>query len=76
MTVKPYPKEPRMKKVLIAVDESRGSQATVDTFINLFSCVRPETVILLYVEKIEGRSLMDDARPGGDVHLEGTIAGD
>ena len=66
-----------MKKVLIAVDESRGSQATVDTFINLFSCVRPETVILLYVEKIEGRSPYGrDARPGGDGHLEGTIAGD
>ena len=49
-----------MKKVLIAVDESRGAQATVDTFVNLFSCMRPETVVLLYVEKIEGKSLMDE----------------
>lgn len=49
-----------MKKVLIAVDESKGSRATVETFVRLFSCVRPEAVILLYVEKIEGRSLMDE----------------
>ncbi len=49
-----------MKKVLIAVDDSKGSQATVGTFIGLFSCIRPEKVVLLYVEKIEGRSLMDE----------------
>jgi nucleotide-binding universal stress UspA family protein len=49
-----------MKIVLIAVDESKGSQTTVDTFAGLFSCAKPETVVLLYVEKIEGRSLMDE----------------
>ena len=49
-----------MKTVLLAVDDSKGSQATVDTFLKLFRCVRPETVALLYVEKIEGRSLMDE----------------
>jgi nucleotide-binding universal stress UspA family protein len=49
-----------MKKVLIAVDESKGSEATAEAFIRLFACIRPETVILLYVEKMEGRSLMDE----------------
>jgi len=49
-----------MKKILIAVDDSKGSQAAVDTFAALFSCSRPEAVVLLFVEKIEGKSIMDD----------------
>jgi len=49
-----------MKKVLIAVDDSKGSQTTIDTFAGLFTCTRPETVVLLYVEKLEGKSLMDE----------------
>lgn len=49
-----------MKTVLLAVDDSKGSQATVDTFLKLFRCVMPEKVVLLYVQKIEGRSLMDE----------------
>lgn len=49
-----------MKKVLIAVDDSKGSQATIDNFAELFSCTRFESVVLLYVEKIEGKSLMDE----------------
>jgi nucleotide-binding universal stress UspA family protein len=49
-----------MKTVLLAVDDSKGSQATVDSFLKLFRCVRPETVALLFVQKIEGRSLMDE----------------
>jgi len=49
-----------MKTVLIAVDDSKGSEAPVRTFLNLFSCMRPESAMLLYVEKIEGRSLMDE----------------
>jgi nucleotide-binding universal stress UspA family protein len=49
-----------MNKVLIAVDDSKGSQVTIDTFAKLFPSTRPETVVLLYVEKIEGKSLMDE----------------
>lgn len=49
-----------MKTVLLAVDDSKGSQATVDAFLKLFRCVMPEKVALLYVQKIEGRSLMDE----------------
>jgi hypothetical protein len=36
-----------MKKVLIAVDDSKGSQATIDAFAGIFSCARPETVVQL-----------------------------
>lgn len=47
-----------MKKVLIAVDDTKGSKAVLSVFQNL---VRPpEEVILVHVEKLEGRSLMID----------------
>lgn len=47
-----------MKKVLIAVDDTKGSKDIVPAFNNLFSCARPEAVIILYVTPYEGRSLM------------------
>jgi nucleotide-binding universal stress UspA family protein len=56
-----------MKKVLLAVDDTKGSKAIVDTFIQLFPCVRPESVILLHVQKLEGRSLIDEML--GDTEL-------
>jgi nucleotide-binding universal stress UspA family protein len=49
-----------MKTILIAVDDSRGSETAVRAFLSLFGCARPEKVVLLYVQKIEGRSLMDE----------------
>lgn len=49
-----------MKKVLLAVDESKGSLRAAETLLKLFPCVKPETVILLHVRRIEGWSLMDD----------------
>jgi len=49
-----------MNKILIAVDDSKGSEAAVRTFIDLFPENRPETVVLLFIQKIEGRSLMDE----------------
>jgi len=49
-----------MKKVLIAVDDSKGSEAAINTFLNIFSCRLPETVVLMHAQKIEGRSLMDE----------------
>lgn len=49
-----------MKKILIAVDDSKGSLASIETVANLFPCMRPETVILVYVEKEEEEwSLID-----------------
>ena len=49
-----------MKKILIAVDDSKGSEVAVSTFIDLFASNRSVPAILLYIEKIEGRSFMDD----------------
>jgi len=49
-----------VKKILVAVDETKGSMQAVETLAELFSCARPETVVLVYVEKPEGRSVMDD----------------
>ncbi len=47
-----------MKKVLIAVDESEGSKAVLSVFQNM---VRPpESVILIHVQELEGKSLMID----------------
>lgn len=47
-----------MKTVLIAVDDTRGSRTVLAVLKNL---VRPpERVVLLHVERLEGRSLMID----------------
>ncbi|GBE05398.1 MAG TPA: universal stress protein [Nitrospirae bacterium] len=49
-----------MKKILIAVDNTKGSQTAVTVFEDLFSCSRPETVVLVYVERFSGTSFLDD----------------
>jgi len=47
-----------MKKLLIAVDDKKGSKAVLSTFFNL---VNPaEEVVLLNVQRLEGKSLMID----------------
>jgi len=47
-----------MKKVLIAVDDTKGSKAVLSVFKNL---VRPpQEVLLLHVQRLEGKSLMID----------------
>ncbi len=47
-----------MKKVLVAVDDTRASESVVSVFNNL---VRPpEEVILLHVERLEGMTRMID----------------
>jgi hypothetical protein len=48
-----------METILVAVDDTKSSLRTVEFMAKLFSCTRPDTVLLLYVEKIMGRSLMD-----------------
>lgn len=47
-----------MNKVLIAVDGTKSSTAVLSTYYNLVK--KPESVVLLHVEKLEGRSLMVD----------------
>lgn len=49
-----------MKKILIAVDDTKGTKNIFPKFMRICKCMNPEQVILLYVEKLEGRSLMDE----------------
>jgi len=49
-----------MKKVLIAVDDTKGTKSTFSLCSNLCSCLKPESITLVYVEKFEGRSLIDE----------------
>lgn len=49
-----------MKKILIAVDDTKGTKNAFALYRKACACMRPETIVLVYVEKIEGRSLMDD----------------
>ncbi len=50
-----------MKKILIAVDDTKGTRNAFSVCTDVCSCMRPESILLVYVEKLEGRSLMDDA---------------
>jgi nucleotide-binding universal stress UspA family protein len=47
-----------MKKVLIAVDDTKGSKNVLSVFHNFVH--QPIEVVLLHVEKLQGRSLMID----------------
>ena len=47
-----------MKKVLIAVDDTKASKAVLTTFHNSVS--QPDEIIPLHVERLAGRSLMID----------------
>ena len=49
-----------MKKILIAVDDTKGTKNAFSITSSLCSCLNPETISLLYVEKFEGRSLIDE----------------
>jgi len=49
-----------MKNVLVAVDDTKGSKAAAATFAKVCRCINPERLILLHVEKLEGRSLIDE----------------
>ncbi|HKN19137.1 MAG TPA: universal stress protein [Dissulfurispiraceae bacterium] len=50
-----------MKKVLVAVDDTKGSKSVLSVFGNLLR--PPEEVILLHVIRLEGKSLITDV-PG------------
>jgi nucleotide-binding universal stress UspA family protein len=49
-----------MKKILIAVDDTKGSKNAFTLCNEIMSRMRPETIVLVYVEKFEGRSLIDE----------------
>ena len=58
-----------MKKVLLAVDETKGSKAALNTFLDLFSCRRPDTVILLNVQQFGGKSVLHDRISDTDISV-------
>lgn len=58
-----------MKKILLAVDETVGSTAVLQTFFDLFSCAWPEKVILLYVEQFGGKSVLHDRMSATDISV-------
>lgn len=50
-----------MNKVLIAVDDTKGTKDAFSLCANFCSCVRPKSISLVYVEKFEGKkSLIDE----------------
>jgi len=49
-----------MEKILIAVDDTKGTQDMFGKIMKMCKYMNPEEIILLYVEKIEGSSLMDE----------------
>jgi len=49
-----------MKKILIAVDDTKGTKNAFTMCGDIMSRMRPETIVLLYVEKFGGRSLIDE----------------
>jgi nucleotide-binding universal stress UspA family protein len=49
-----------MNKILIAVDDTKGTKNAFSMCTHVCSCIRPQSVMLVYVEKLEGRSLMDE----------------
>jgi len=59
-----------MNKILIAVDDTKSSKEIFSKCTHICKCMAPEIIILLYVEKFGGRSLMDDML--GDAEL-GTL---
>ena len=59
-----------MNKILIAVDDTKSSKEIFGKCTQICKCMAPEEIILLYVEKFAGRSLMDEML--GDAEL-GTL---
>ena len=49
-----------MKNILIAVDDTKGSNSALSFFSDVCSRMRPESIVLLFVERFEGNSLMAD----------------
>ncbi len=49
-----------MKKILIAVDDTNGTRNAFAMCTKACACMHPESIMLVYVEKFEGRSLIDE----------------
>jgi nucleotide-binding universal stress UspA family protein len=49
-----------MKKILIAVDDTKSTKDIFSKCTHVCKCMNPESIILVYIEKFEGRSLIDE----------------
>jgi len=49
-----------MKKILIAVDDTKSSKEIFAKTAHICKCMGPDAIVLVYVEKFEGRSLIDE----------------
>lgn len=54
-----------MKRVLLAVDDTKGAVRATEKLIEFHSAAKPEQVVLIYVEKMLGRSLIGEALATG-----------
>ncbi len=64
-------------KILIAVDDTKSTKEIFEKCTQICKCMAPEEIILLYVEKFEGRSLMTEMLQDSELDtlknvLEGT----
>jgi len=59
-----------MNKILIAVDDTKSAKEIFSKCTHICKCMAPEVIILLYVEKFGGLSLMNEML--GDAEL-GTL---
>lgn len=57
----------KMKKVLVAVDESKGSQNMLPVVGKLVGCMQPEMAVLLHVQRVVGRSLINELLTGPEL---------
>ena len=56
-----------MKRLLIAVDDTKGSKEAFKFSTDFCKCMLPEKIVLLYVERFEGRSLMTEMLPDSEL---------
>ena len=66
-----------MKKILIAVDDTKATREIFSKCTQICKCMAPESIILLFVEKYAGHSLLNDMIGDGEAStlrevLEGT----
>jgi nucleotide-binding universal stress UspA family protein len=56
-----------MNKILIAVDDTKGTQEIFNKAMNICKCMAPDQVFLLYVERLSGPSILSEM--GTDAEL-------
>ena len=47
-----------MKKILIAVDDTKSAEEIFKKSLDVTKCMKPDLIVLVYVEQFEGRSLV------------------